>query len=200
MRRHLRSVLAGATSAGPEERAVALVRANAGDVLAYLERRAASPQDAADVLGETLTTAWRRVEDLPREDVAARMWLFATARMTLANYRRGHRRAQDLTARLREEVETAHRAARRPGPDPVADAVHEALAELPEQQRELVTLVHWDGFTITEAASILRINASTARGRYATAREHLRRRLAPTSAADPSDPPATRPRLAHSTR
>lgn len=165
------------------------MRANAGDVLVYLERRAASPEDAADVLGQSLATAWRRVEDLPGEDLAARMWLFTIARMTLANHRRGRRRAQDLSARLREELAAAHRAATPTEPDPVTDAVHAVLAELPEHQRELVTLVHWDGFTITEAAGILRINASTARGRYASAREHLRRRLSVTRAAGTGDLP-----------
>ena len=35
-------------------------------------------------------------------------------------------------------------------------------------------LIHWDGFTIVEAAEILGLNPSTARSRYAAARELLR--------------------------
>ena len=35
-------------------------------------------------------------------------------------------------------------------------------------------LIHWDGFTIVEAAEILQDQPSTARGRYAAARTALR--------------------------
>ena len=53
-----------------------------------------------------------------------------------------------------------------------------AVAALPEEQRELVMLVHWDGFGIAEAATLLGVNPSTARGRYAAARARLARALA----------------------
>ena len=54
-----------------------------------------------------------------------------------------------------------------------AHAVRDAVLRLPAPQRELVMLVHWDGFTIAEAAEILRVNASTARSRYAAAKATL---------------------------
>ena len=38
-------------------------------------------------------------------------------------------------------------------------------------------LIHWDGLTITEAAELLGLNASTARSRYAAARTTLRQAL-----------------------
>lgn len=38
-------------------------------------------------------------------------------------------------------------------------------------------LVHWDGFTLLAAAELLGVNASTARSRYAAARETLRAAL-----------------------
>ena len=44
-------------------------------------------------------------------------------------------------------------------------------------------LIHWDGFSVAEAAEILGLNASTARGRYAAAREQLRQALAEPAAA-----------------
>lgn len=42
------------------------------------------------------------------------------------------------------------------------------------------SLIHWDGLTIVEAAELLRLNASTARGRYAGARTALREALQDT--------------------
>lgn len=37
--------------------------ANHGPVLAYVLRRAGSPDDAADVIAETFLTAWRRLDE-----------------------------------------------------------------------------------------------------------------------------------------
>ena len=55
-----------------------------------------------------------------------------------------------------------------------AQAVRDAVLRLHADQRELVILLHWDGFTIVEAAELLGLNASTARSRYAAARHQLR--------------------------
>jgi RNA polymerase sigma-70 factor (ECF subfamily) len=44
------------------------------------------------------------------------------------------------------------------------------VTALADAHRELVMLIHWDGLTLVEAAEIQRLNASTARGRYAAAR------------------------------
>ena len=166
-----------------EDRVVALVEANAADVLAYLQRRTASPEDAADVLGDVLVVAWRRIGDLPQDEERARMWLFVTARGALANHHRGRRRAHGLTARLREEVAAQVRTAAAGVHDQVAGAVREAIEQLPAPQRELVTLVHWEGFTLAQAAEVVGVPASTARSRYAAARADLARRLAETGGA-----------------
>jgi RNA polymerase sigma-70 factor (ECF subfamily) len=51
--------------------------------------------------------------------------------------------------------------------------VRDAVRRLPQAQRELVMLVHWDGFSIRDAAEVLGVNPSTARSRYAAARASL---------------------------
>ena len=171
-----------------DARLTALMESSARDVLAYLQRRTASAEDAADVLSETLTAAWRRIDDLPADDERARMWLFATARNVLANHHRGRRRADDLAARLRDELAAQHRSAGAGEDDEVADAVREAIEQLPLAQRELVTLVHWEGFSLAQAAEVIGIPASTARGRYAGARAELARRLTARPDDDPPGP------------
>lgn len=146
------------------------MRINAADLLVYLVRRL-DPQDAPDVLGTVFATAWRRRADLPTDPERARMWLFGIARRSTANHRRSRARADALTARLSDAL--------RVDPAPVVDrddagpAVRDAVAELPARQRELVRLVHWDGFTLTQAAEIAGIRASTARTHYARARRTL---------------------------
>ena len=141
---------------GAEERVGVAVAAASRDLLAYFERRVASREDAADLLGEALLVAWRRAAVVPGDPQGARLWLFGVARNVLANHQRGVRRRLAMADRLRGD-----------------------------DMRELVTLVHWDGFGIAEAGQILGIGASTARSRYARARERLTAELGDAVAAPP---------------
>jgi hypothetical protein len=112
---------------------VGLVEANAADLLAYLERRTDSAEDAADLLGETLVVAWRRIGDLPADDEQARLWLFGTARNVLGNHPRGLRRARDLSTRLRQEMDAELRTVGAGLHDEVADDVGDAIAQPPRR-------------------------------------------------------------------
>ncbi len=151
----------------------ATLRAASSDLLAYFVRRVASPEDAADLFGETMLTAWKKIERMPSEPERQRMWLFVIAAHTLSNHRRTSRRRRELTDRLRAVLATAATAPDIQG----THAVRDAVLRLHDAQRELVMLIHWDGFTIVEAAELLDLNASTARSRYAAARTTLREAL-----------------------
>ncbi|WP_219819592.1 sigma-70 family RNA polymerase sigma factor [Pseudoclavibacter sp. Z016] len=159
----------------------ALHQANAADLLSYFGRRVSIPADAADLLSETFVVAWRRVDHMPSNPEQARMWLFGVARRVHANAVRGSLRRTDLTLKLRRQLETQPLAAI----DSTTLEVREALGQLPVDQSELVRLILWDGFTLPQAASILDISESTARGRYQRARIRLRELLRP------EEPPIT---------
>ncbi|MCS5717758.1 ECF-type sigma factor [Herbiconiux sp. CPCC 205763] len=60
--------------------------------------------------------------------------------------------------------------------------VRASVQALPDGQRELVMLIHWEGFTLPEAARIVGIRESTARGRYQRARITLHAHLRPQGA------------------
>lgn len=150
----------------------AAVEANASDLLSYLSRRI-GPDDAPDLLGETMVVAWRRVRELPVDAERARMWLFGIARGTLLNHARGQRRRWALADRIRVDVSDDLN-----GPPADAGAeVRDAIGRLDPDLAELVRLVHWDGFTLAEAGELLGIPASTVRGRYQRAKEQLRAAL-----------------------
>ena len=156
----------------------AALRETSSDLLAYLERRVRSREDAADLLGETMLQAWRRIDAFPADSPERqRMWLFTIAANVLANQNRSRRRRLALADRLRTHVGSVS-----PTPD-VAEtiAVRDAVLRLHDAQRELVMLIHWDGFTILEAAELLGVNPSTARSRYAAARTVLREALSENS-------------------
>ncbi|WP_460795718.1 RNA polymerase sigma factor [Microbacterium sp. GXF0217] len=55
--------------------------------------------------------------------------------------------------------------------------MRDAIGRLEPDLAELVRLVHWDRLSLTDAAELLGIPASTARGRYQRAKEQLRAAL-----------------------
>jgi RNA polymerase sigma factor (sigma-70 family) len=138
-------------------------------LLAYLQRRVGF-DDAPDLLGETMVVAWRRVADLPADPERARMWLFGIARGTLLNHARGERRRWALADRVRGHAASDAAA---PPADHGAE-VRDAIGRLEPDLAELVRLVHWDRMSLVEAAEMLGIPDSTARGKYARAKEQLR--------------------------
>jgi RNA polymerase sigma-70 factor (ECF subfamily) len=168
----------------PQEAALlGALRDTGPDLLAYFERRVQLREDAADLLSELMVQAWRRVDSLPTDLERRRMWLFTIAHNVLFNHGRTNRRRSALTEKIRQQL------AEDGSPDhSEIVAVRDLVSRLPGPQRELVTLIHWDGFSIREAAELLGLNPSTARGRYAAAREALERSLGrePAPHADPA--------------
>lgn len=118
------------------ERFEEMVGAHQDDVLAYALRRVTHPEDAADVVAETLLVAWRRLDDVP-PGPQARLWLFGVARRQLANQRRGELRRSRLAGRLRDELREGRSVAT---PDEQAFAVRAALEALHPDDREMLTL------------------------------------------------------------
>lgn len=165
-------------------------------ILAYFLHRTSSREDAADLTSETLLQAWRSRRRMPIDTDEARLWLFGVARNVQRHHWRSIRRRDDLTRRLIETLDQA--------PTPGADAgldVRRAVDALPPSHAELVRLVHWDDLTIEDAARLLRVPSSTARSRYARAKELLREALRehpPESASPPVPAAAVSPRPARS--
>ncbi|MEV8218699.1 sigma factor-like helix-turn-helix DNA-binding protein [Microbacterium sp. NPDC077391] len=52
-----------------------------------------------------------------------------------------------------------------------------AVVALDAKSRELMMLVHWDGFSLAEAARLLSMNESTARTRHGRALRRLEKEL-----------------------
>lgn len=148
---------------------------NAADLMAYLVRRTLNHDDAADLLGETALTAWKRVAVMPVDPVRGRMWLFVTARHKLANHQRKKASQDRVTSSLTDDLR--HTPSPQVSPSDDRMDVHNAVRALPPKLREVVQLVHWDGFTLAEVSAILRLPASTARTRYARAIGLLRETL-----------------------
>jgi RNA polymerase sigma factor (sigma-70 family) len=166
------------TRLAPHERAEVreFLRATSPDLLRYFERRVDPRDDAADLLSETLLIAWKKVDGTTGWELnRRRTWIYTIAAHVLTNHRRTVRRRKSLADALRSTIRNTPQAP----DDSEMGAVRDAVSRLPDSQRELVRLVHWDGLSLNEAAEVLGLNASTARSRYGVAKKSLREALSP---------------------
>ena len=138
-------------------------------VLGYALRRT-DPEETRDVLAETFTVAWTRLDRVPPGEEAL-PWLLAVARKVMAN----RRRAADRRSRTTDRLAGARTAV----PDH-AEAVAglaelaTAFATLSPKDRETLALVSWDGLTPAEASTV----AGCSAGAFSVRLHRARRRLA----------------------
>ncbi|MGX6603349.1 RNA polymerase sigma factor [Micromonosporaceae bacterium Da 78-11] len=177
-----------AQSSPPEERFNRLWQEHAAAVLRYARRRVADEQ-ADEVVAETFVVARRRLDEVP---AAALPWLFAVARRVGANVRRSDRRWDALRDRIADEAPRDGPAVGGDGPGDTgsgrAAQVLSALQRLPDDDRELLMLLAWDGLTRPEAAAALGCSRGALAVRLHRARHRLRAAMghdgtAPTPAA-----------------
>ncbi len=148
-----------------------LYHETARDILAYLLRRCATAEDAADALAETYATAWVKRDRIPH-GTQARPWLFGVARNVMHRSHDQHTRANATARQLAAALTTAL-----PAIDTgleTSGPVHEALTRLSAIDQEIVTLVAWDGLSPADVAEILQMSTNLVRVRLHRARAKLR--------------------------
>jgi RNA polymerase sigma factor (sigma-70 family) len=158
----------------PAERFDELFRDHHAPILRYLQRRT-GPSEAADLAAEVFLVAWRRLADAPTDE--ARLWLYGVAHHVLSNHRRGQRRRAHLAVQLADAL-------RRATPADEATAltlqVRAALATLPADDREVLTLTVWEELRPAEIAAVIGMEPGAVRVRLHRARSRLHAALATT--------------------
>ncbi|MEU1621619.1 RNA polymerase sigma factor [Streptomyces sp. NPDC008238] len=148
-------------------------------------------QVGEDIASETFTVAWRRVRDVPDP---ALPWLLGVARNLVRELRRRDAHQYLLAAEEARRISSGAGAAAGDVAAEVAgrhDAL-QALAGLPEADRELLTLIAWHGLSAKEAAQVLDCSTATLTVRLYRARRRLEKALGATPATEhPPAPSAT---------
>jgi RNA polymerase sigma-70 factor (ECF subfamily) len=167
------------------ERFTAIYDACRRRVWAYVVSRAGR-EIAGEVVSETFAIAWRRLDDVPEQPLP---WLLGVARNVLRDGFRAEARRASLAAELRTWIEPA----KADIGEHVAERlmVLQAMAALPEDDREILILIAWQGLTPRDAAKVLGCTAATLRVRLHRARKRL------AQAVDTADggPSLVHPRL-----
>ncbi|NQU25207.1 MAG: RNA polymerase sigma factor [Candidatus Nealsonbacteria bacterium] len=158
--------------------------------------------DVADVVQETFLAAARSADSYDPDRGSLLLWLSGIARNHAGNHLRGRRRRQRLREGGDLAADVAERLARRlDGRDvtpPVAlaaaeqaEAVRDALAELPKDYSSLLVAKYCDNATAKMIARAEDSSAGAIRSKLARARRAFREIFAKWSACD-DDPAGTR--------
>ena len=139
-----------------------LYRRYARAVFGLALRRLGDRGWAEDAVQETFASIWRSAGSYRPERGAGAPWLFAVARNAIVD--RGRARGES-PADAPDEPDLE------PGPPDRAEQgwvswrVHRALEELPEREREVVSLAYWSGLSQSEVADFLGIPLGTVKTR-----------------------------------
>lgn len=151
------------------ERFTVLFKANRLDILKYLIRRSASPEEAADALAETFLVAWRRIDIVPN-GLEGRLWLYGVARNVLLKQFAKRQRTTVLNERLASELTSIFTT---PTDVQLHDQVLNALSQLSISDREIIQLSAWEELAPNEIASVLGVSNNAARVRLHRAKQRL---------------------------
>lgn len=171
-----------AIAAGDRRALARLYDRYAPAVLALGLRVLRSREDAEDLVHDVFVEVFKRAGDFDPDRGVVRTWLMVRARS----------RALDRLRRagIRERVLKEAPAVLEPRPEqsPVVDYEHQrlraAVAELPEVQREVLTLSYFEGLTSHEIAERQQVPVGTVKSRAAAARRKLRAVVAPDADAE----------------
>src|SRR4051812_35508156 len=157
----------------------AVVMPHLDRLLAFAIRRSDSVADAEDAVQEACVRAWIGFADL-RDDANARPWIYRILRTVLSDSREKNGRRQQLVYITR--LEDAHDDLLGGDKDALfsevvtrldGEAVHRALAKIPEDFAAAVELHDIDGFKYAEIAEIVGIPIGTVMSRIARGRKLL---------------------------
>jgi len=168
------AVIAGSLSA-PAQFGVIFDR-HGSMLLRFLARRV-PPAEAEDLLGEVFRIAFERRSTFECERGSARPWLYGIAANLVAKHHRGE--ARRLRAMARASVgraaadDPAERAVAVADADALWPRVLDALAAIPEAERQVLLLFAWEELSYDEIAAALGVPVGTVRSRLHRGRARL---------------------------
>lgn len=137
---------------------------------------------AEEVVQDAFAAAWKALPGF-RGDSTLDTWFFRILVRRAHNYRRWRGLRTLWCDPMEREWVDPHPA---PTGDPMLrQRILQALDRLTQRQRDSFVLVHMDGFSVKEAASILALRPGSVKSHLHRALQHLRTELADLKSADP---------------
>jgi len=146
-------------------------------------RMVSDHQIAEDLIQDAFLSVWKRATSYSPQSGAVRSWLVSIAHHRTIDYLRGVRRRSVLQQATWEEVERDERTAQPDAEEGAlksiqSDQVRMALMKLPTEQRMVIELAYFQGWTHSEIAAGCQIPLGTVKARMRLGVMHLKRVLA----------------------
>src|SRR5688572_31418665 len=132
------------TSAGDRDAFEELYRRDTRPVLSLALRRLGDPGRAEDALQEAFAAIWRSAGSYDRHRGQGGAWLYTIARNAIID---AARRRPEAPVEAHEEASTEAGPADRAERAWLSWRVHSAIEELPENERIVIELAYWRGFS-----------------------------------------------------
>lgn len=161
-------------ASGKEQGLKELYRAYSRTIYAFALMRLRNPADAEEVVVDTMHEVWRH-PDRFRGDSKFSTWLLGIARHKLLSMLRNRDPEHEELETFEETLESEEASAfeilaqkqRREG-------VRKCMDKLPEEQRECLHLVFYEGYALAEVASVQGCPENTVKTRLFHARQKLK--------------------------
>lgn len=167
--------LAAALAAGSHEALAELYDRYAGLAYGVAMRVLGDPARAEDAVQDAFMNVWNRSASFDAERGSLRAWLLTSVRNRCIDYLRGR------GAHERREVDLHPELVSAASSDPWREvalslertAVRDAVGSLPIEQRQVVELAYFGGYSQSEIADMTRVPLGTVKGRMRLALEKL---------------------------
>ena len=156
-------------------------------ICSLVARHVRDPQEVEDVAQEAFIKAFRALPKF-RGESAFYTWLYRIAINTAHNHQMAKSRRPpgvDIAAEDAQFMEGADRLIETESPeaaatrDELAEAIDQAIAALPDDLRNALTLREFEGLRYEQIAAIMECPVGTVRSRIFRAREAIDRRIGP---------------------
>ena len=178
--------LLAAARAGDKQALEALLERHQEQVYRFGMKMCRDPEDARDVLQDTLLAMARSVRDF-RGASSLSTWLYTVARSFCIKKRRRSKFAPEEERSLESDVASEAKRLAAPGDHPddalagreVERALEQAIGALEPTYREVLLLRDVEGLSASEVAEVLGVSVQAVKSRLHRARQKLRDALAP---------------------
>jgi len=162
-------------AAGNQDALLELYDRYAGLAYAVAMRVLGDPARAEDAVQEAFLKIWTNASSFDPRKGSLRTWLITAVRNRSIDFLRGRGAHERQELELQPDLAESHRS------DPWREvalslertAVRDAMASLPAEQRQVIELAYFGGYTHAEIADMARVPLGTVKGRMRLALEKM---------------------------
>ncbi len=149
----------------------------ATDIYRYVILRIGTKEVAEDIVSEIFLSAWKHRTRYNPDKASSKTWLFTIAKNALIDHYRKTKPQSELSENIQDGtdlVETTHW-------NLLSDEIQTALQKLTKEQREIVELRVWHGFSHAEIAQLVAKDERAVRVMFHRSLQSLKKHISPQS-------------------